>query len=168
MNLLYGLPLLLVSLLITITGKQFPNTPEKRTLAGVYQTERGLFDAKKGKTCRTDHAEGATLHLEKDHENPLFTSETPNRVHLIVAWKTIPKAGQRFQLPDPQIEICYWEKGDLLMFHTFRATGWIEIDQIKAGKVVSGSLELQLIEPHHNFSNSDFHYLGGDFKAKFE
>jgi hypothetical protein len=162
--------LLFPSLLFLLAACSFPwNTkPVKKGMQGEYRPDSGLFDAEKGKTCRIDSAAGATLHLEKEHDNPLFESKAPNKVHLIIWWKEAPQAGQRYTLPQPGIEVCYWEKGDLLMFHTFKAQGWIEIEQIKEGKSVAGKMDLQLIEPHHNFSNSDFHYLGDNFRARID
>lgn len=137
----------------------------KKPISGTFHPGKGLFDAEKEKTCRLDSAGGSSLYLVGEHDNPLFESKAPNKVHLLIWWKTIPEAGVRYQLPHPDIEICYWEKGDLLMFHTFSAQGWLEFNKLADGKYTTGELDMKLVRPHHNFSNSDYHYLGGSFKA---
>lgn len=153
-----------IALGISTGSAEFPAAP-KKGLSGTYHPGQGLFDAEKEKTCRLDSADGGSLYLVSEHDNPLFESKAPNMVHLIMWWKTAPAAGVRYQLPHPEIEICYWEKGDLLMFHTFSAQGWLEFDKVADGKYTTGKLDMKLVRPHHNFSNSDYHYLGGSFKA---
>lgn len=138
--------------------------PPKKKMRGTLHSETGIFDAQKGKTCRLDSAQGTTLEISYVHDNPQFQSKSPNRVNLFLHWKTAPQAGTRYSLPHPEIDVCYWEKGDILMFHTFSAQGWIEFSKLDPESDGQGELELKLIRPHHNFSNSDFHYMGGKLR----
>lgn len=139
--------------------------PKAKLTKGSYFEDSGLFDMEKGKTCRMDSAQGILVKIDQDHENPLFQSKLPNQVHLILWFKNGITA-KRYELPNPDIDVCYWEKGDLLMFHTFKAKGWIQFDNFESGAKLLGSMDMKLIEPHHNMSNSDYHYMGGDFQLK--
>ncbi len=132
---------------------------------GIYIENSGLFDRMKGKSCRVDSAAGTIIRIDKDHENPLFASKLPNQVHLLL-WFKNGIEGKRYQLPNPEIDVCYWEQGDLLMFHSFKAKGWIEFDGFESGSKMEGKMEMKLVEPHHNMSNSDYHYMGGDIVLK--
>lgn len=128
---------------------------------GVYYAQSGIVS--EGKACHPDSAAGVVLRMDRDHDNPLFQSKLPNRIHLLMWFKDGIPFGQRIQLPAPNVEVCYWEQGDLLMFHTTKALGWIEFKPGKLGSPVAGKLEYKLVEPDHNMSNSDYHFLGGDF-----
>ena len=150
--------------LLIVMGAFIGSVPMKKRMQGNLHFGQAIFDAEKGKTCRLDSGKGTALHLWKTHENPLFESNAPNVVHLLLHWEDDLKINHRYQLPHPKIDVCYWEKGDILMFHTFSAVGWIEFDQLKPNKFALGKLEIKLVKPHHNFSNSDYHFMGGDFK----
>lgn len=139
--------------------------PGKTKIKGSFYEQAGIFDRGKGLTCRVDSASGTVIRIDQDHENPLFQSKLPNQVHLLLWFKKDIEA-KRYELPSPDVEACYWEQGDLLMFHSFKATGWIEFSSPPAGGKLNGKMELKLVEPHHNMSNSDYHYMGGDFFLK--
>lgn len=138
---------------------------KEKPTKGFYVENSGIFDQAKGKTCRIDSANGTVIQIDKDHENPLFPSKLTNQVHLML-WFKNGIENKRYQLPNPEVEVCYWEKGDLLMFHSFVAKGWVEFDAYEAGSKLQGKMELKLVEPHHNMSNSDYHYMGGDILLK--
>lgn len=133
-----------------------------KPMKGDWYADSGLTGIEPGQTCAVDSAAGAVLYISQEHENSLFPSKVENRVHLQLWFKDgLPE--RRVQLPSPSVAVCYWEKGDLLMFHTYSGAGWIEFDPAKS-KSVTGRMELKLVQPHHNMSNSDYHYMGGDFK----
>jgi hypothetical protein len=137
--------------------------PKTKPMKGSYYVQAGLFDAEKGKLCRADSSAGDLIYVSNPHENPLFPSKSPNMVHLFLWFQNGIQANHRYQMPDSTVKVCYYEKGDLLMFHTFEATGSI---QFKAGKRADewqGAMELKLVHPFHNMSNSDYHYMGGPF-----
>ena len=73
------------------------------------------------------------------------------------------EVGKRLALPSPRVEVCYWEQGDLLMFHTSKSLGWIEFKSGAIGGRLDGKMDMKLIEPDHNMSNSDYHFMGGEF-----
>jgi hypothetical protein len=150
------------SVTIGLVGLTFA-VPKPKPMKGIFYDETGLFDAQKGKLCRPDSSAGTVVHFEKAHENPLFPSKSQNKVHLYLWFQQGIQANRRYQMPDSTVKVCYYEKGDLLMFHTFEATGSI---QFKAGKGATpwqGAMELKLVHPFHNMSNSDYHYMGGPF-----
>lgn len=137
--------------------------PKTKPLKGVFYADSGLFDAEKGKLCRPDSSQGDVLYVSKRHENPLFPSKSPNMVHLYLWFQQGIQANHRYQLPDSTVKVCYYEKGDLLMFHTFEGTGTIQFKDGKNPALWQGSMELKLVHPFHNMSNSDYHYMGGPF-----
>jgi hypothetical protein len=134
--------------------------PKPKT-KGVYYDQAGIVS--EGKSCKPDSAAGIVLRIDQDHENPLFQSKLPNRVHLLIWFKDGITVGQRVTLPSPRVEVCYWEQGDLLMFHTTKPQGWIEFLAGKVGGRLDGKMDMKLVEPDHNMSNSDYHYMGGAF-----
>ena len=93
-----------------------------------------IVDAEKGKLCRPDSGLGQVVSISYPHENPLFPSKSPNTVNLLLHFKNGMTAGKKFTLPDPDVSVCYFEKGDLLMFHTFEGVGSIQFDPV-GGKV---------------------------------
>jgi hypothetical protein len=141
----------------------FPGKAAK--IKGSYYLDAGIFDRGKGLTCRPDSAAGTTIRIDQDHENPLFQSKLPNQVHLLLWFKQGIEA-KRYELPSDEVEACYWEQGDLLMFHSFKAKGWIEFSAPPSNGKLNGKMEMKLVEPHHNMSNSDYHYMGGEFALK--
>lgn len=134
--------------------------PKPKT-KGVYYDKAGIVSA--GKECSVDSAAGQVLRIDQDHENPLFQSKLPNRIHLLMWFKEGIHVGERITLPSPKVEVCYWEKGDLLMFHTTKPQGWIEFTGGTVGGKLDGKMDMKLVEPDHNMSNSDYHYMGGAF-----
>ena len=127
------------------------------TFSGVESTKGG---------CVLDSGEAYVMMISRDHENPLFESREPNRVHFQLLFQEAPTPGERIHLPREGVQLCYWEKGDLLMFKTSKPQGWIKFDNSFEEKTVTGELDLKLVKPHHNMSNSDYHYMGGTFKLK--
>lgn len=143
-------------------------SPAGKAMKGEYYDDACLLDRdEKRPRCRVDEGKGQVIYISQKHENPLFPSEAENRVHLMLHFPNGMEAGKRYTLPTDPVNVCYWEKGDLLMFKSFTGSGWIEISEIKEGKSVSGKMDLKLVEPHHNMSNSDYHYMGGEFKLKW-
>lgn len=136
---------------------------EKRT-KGIIRLNAGIFDQVKGEqACRVDSAVGFVIELAKEVENPLFESEARNRVNLLLWFKGSPETGKRYYVPGNDfLGLCYREEGDLLMFETFSGIGWIEFRPSRKKGKMEGVMEMRLVEPHHNFSNSDFHYWGGE------
>jgi hypothetical protein len=149
--------LMAASLLLLSATAPLPKGKTK----GIYFLKTGIVS--EGKTCKTDSAGGMVLRVDQDHENPLFQSKLPNRIHLLMWFKDSIVVGQRIQLPSPQVQVCYWEQGDLLMFHTTKPQGWIEFTAGKVGGKLDGKMDMKLVEPDHNMSNSDYHYMGGPF-----
>ncbi len=135
----------------------------KGKLVGKYFYETSVFA--EGKVCRVDSGAGTLIRFDQNHENPLFQSKLPNMTHLILWFKNGLMTGQRHEIPNPEIEVCYWEQGDLLMFHTTKGLGWVEFTATDGGQPLKGKMDLKLIEPDHNMSNSDYHYMGGAFTA---
>lgn len=140
-----------------------PKKPKGGKYDGKYYPEAGIFA--EGKNCKVDSAAGKLIRFDQAYPNPLFESKLPNMTHLLLWFKDGLMTGQRYQLPDPAIEVCYWEQGDLLMFHTNKALGWIEFGIADEGQKLKGKMDMKLIEPDHNMSNSDYHYMGGAFTA---
>lgn len=154
-----GFSLLIVAALMGLGGKA--------KLKGKLLTDAVLTQMEGNKSlCVPDSGEGLVLSIVQDHENPLFPSTVTNQVHLFIWFSTPPATGSRIHLPTEGVQVCYYEKGDLLMFKTFEPQGWIQFDNIPPSKTITGSLDLKLVKPHHNMSNSDYHYMGGDFKLK--
>lgn len=137
--------------------------PKPKAIKGVYFSHAGLFDAERGKLCRPDSSTGDVIYISKTQENPLFASKSPNKVHLFLWFQQGIQAERRYQIPDSSVKVCYYEKGDLLMFHTFEASGSITFKANKKADLWQGAMELKLVHPFHNMSNSDYHYMGGPF-----
>lgn len=148
-----------LTLLLTLFSSVAP-LPKGKT-KGQYFAKAGIVSA--GKVCTVDSAAGMVMRIDQDHENPLFQSKLPNRVHLLIWFKDSIVVGKRLQLPSAGVEVCYWEQGDLLMFHTTKPLGWIEFTGGSVGGRLDGNMDMKLIEPDHNMSNSDYHYMGGAF-----
>lgn len=153
-----GLCLLAIGLLAFMPKEKLKGTfYQDAAFSGVESTKKG---------CVLDSGVGMVMQIAKDHENPLFPSEVQNRVTLQIHFDEAPKAGQRIHLPKEGVQVCYWEKGDLMMFKTSKPKGWIQFNNDVTDKTVSGELDLKLVKPHYNMSNSDYHYMGGAFKLK--
>lgn len=155
---LFILPALLGSVFVFCCG--LAPLPKGKT-TGKYYLNAGIHA--EGKLCMADSTDGTLVRFDQPHENPLFESKAPNMVHLLIWFRDSVKTGFRYELPDPRVEVCYWEQGDLLMFHTNKPKGWIEFDPNPKPSRLSGKMELKLVEPDHNMSNSDYHYMGGAF-----
>lgn len=145
--------------------------PGKKKLKGTLHSDRGVFDQIEGETpCRLDSADGFVVEFQQEVENPLFESKAKNKVRLLLWFRGDPAPEKRYYVPSDDIKgLCYREQGDLLMFETFQGSGWIEFGAYSKKGRLEGTMDLKLVEPHHNFSNSDFHHMGGDFcleKAK--
>lgn len=154
------LPLLFVGVLLV--GWKAPGKPMK----GQLWAAAGIFDNQEAKPlCRLDSAETFVMEIDQAHENPLFESKDENRVHLFLQFAQKPQKGKRYNLPSEEVQLCYWEKGDLLMFKSFSGLGWVEFNSVEKGKA-SGKMDLKIVKPHHNMSNSDYHYMGGEFRLK--
>jgi hypothetical protein len=151
--------------LMGFTGER-PRNPDKGKLTGKYFPDAAVFS--EGKVCRVDSGAGTIIRFDQLHENPLFESKAPNMTHLVLWFKDGLMTGQRHQLPHPAIEVCYWEQGDLLMFHTTKGIGWIEFEANETGQTFKGRMEIKLVEPDHNMSNSDYHFMGGKFVAQYD
>lgn len=132
-----------------------------KTVKGVYYEKAALVDAEKGKICTADSGGGTVLHFIYEQENPLFISKQPNMVTLYIAFKEEVEWGRTYTLPDPRVQVCYYEKGDLLMFHTFQGKGDLLLQKGKSQGSAEGRIDLKLEKPHHNMSNADYHYIGG-------
>ncbi len=137
-----------------------------KKLKGQYWENVRLVDQIKGEQpCRIDSGEGVVIRIQTTQSNEQFGSETNSSLLLWLAdW---PPVGQKYYLQEGQFMLCYQEVGDLLLFETFRAQGWIQLSSLPEKGKVKGALEIDLIEPHHNFSNSDFQYMGGSFMLNF-
>lgn len=139
-------------------------SPKGEKHKGKYFQETGIVA--EGKNCGMDSAGGLVVRLDEEHENPLFQSKAPNMVHLLLWFQDGIEAGRRYELPQPRVQACYWEKGDLLMFHTQKAMGWIEFSDAPGSQVLKGRMDMKLVEPDHNMSNSDYHYMGGQVECR--
>lgn len=157
------IPLAALLLLATTPGGK------GKGMKGVLRDSSALYDVvEKKPLCTIDSGLGQVLYIHQVHENPLFPSKAENRVHLMLHFPEGIQAGQRYTIPSPKVNVCYFEKGDLLMFKSFEGLGWVEFTEVTAGKGAAGKMDLKLIKPHHNMSNSDYHYMGGDFRLKWE
>lgn len=157
-----GIWLLAIPIAFLVSGWMVP-TGAKPT-KGKFFDSAMIVDAEKGKLCRPDSGLGQVVSISYPHENPLFPSKSPNTVNLLLHFKNGMTAGKKFTLPDPDVSVCYFEKGDLLMFHTFEGVGSIHFDPVGGKKEIqTGKMDLKLVRPHHNMSNSDYHYMGGRF-----
>lgn len=155
--------------LIGLLFLAFTPTPKGKGMKGVLRDSCALFEMEEKKPlCKIDSGAGQVLYIHQAHENPLFPSKAENRVHLMLHFPDGILAGQRYTLPSPKVNVCYLEKGDLLMFKSFEGQGWVEFTEVAPGKTAAGKMDLKLIKPHHNMSNSDYHYMGGDFRLKWE
>jgi hypothetical protein len=154
--------LALVAALVAVSPSDFGKKP-KGKLIGKYFENTSVFA--EGKVCRVDSGAGTLVRFDQNHENPLFQSKLPNMTHLILWFKDGLMTGQRYEIPSPAVQVCYWEQGDLLMFHTTKGLGWVEFAVSDGGQPLKGKMDLKLIEPDHNMSNSDYHYMGGSFTA---
>ena len=133
-----------------------------KKLKGQYWENARLVDQIKGEQpCRIDSGEGVVLQIQTTQSNQQFGSETKSS--LLLWFSDWPSPGKKYYLQEGQYLLCYQEVGDLLLFETFRGQGWIQLNSLPDKGKVRGELEIELIEPHHNFSNSDYQYLGGSF-----
>ena len=140
--------------------------PGKDLLKGEWYEEAALYDQEAGgKGCRIDSGNGNVLVIRQQVENPLFESSRENEAVLQIEWPHAVPLGQKTYFPNDSVKVCYREEGNLLMFETFEASGWILPMEQDKKKRLSGKVELKLVNPHHNFSNSDYHFIGGSFKA---
>ncbi len=146
--------------MLCVMSLSFAPMPKPK-IKGSYFNFAGI--GSEGKVCHVDSAAGVVMRIDQDYENPLFHSKLPNRIHLLLWFQDGLPFGKRIQLPAPQIQVCYWEQGDLLMFHSTKATGWMEFNTGSVGSRIEGKMEVKLVEPDHNMSNSDYHFMGGGF-----
>lgn len=141
----------------------------KDLLKGDWYAEAGLYDqVKGGEGCRIDSGKGSVLVIREEVENPLFESSSQNEAVLQVHWPNNIPLGEKTYFPNDSVQVCYREEGNLLMFETFEASGWIQPLEMDKKSRLSGKLELKLVKPHHNFSNSDYHFIGGSFKVSMQ
>lgn len=149
---------------VLIAGCLAFRSPAKR-LEGKLHLKQGLFDQVKGATpCRLDSAGGYVIEIRDETINPQFASSRKNQVRLLIWLPEEPTPNTRIEIPSGINGLCYREEGNLLMFETFQGQGWIEFGAWKKRKQLDGKLDLKLIHPHHNFSNSDYHFLGGSYR----
>lgn len=140
----------------------------KKAIKGVYYENAALFNQVKGaQPCRIDSGAGLVISIAFDQVNPLFESKNKNKVHLLIWLKEMPEEEVEIHFPNSESLICYREEGDLLMFETFTATGWLKLKSGKNSRL-AGSIEMNFVEPHQNFSNSDFQHLQGELKLLLE
>jgi len=138
---------------------------KNKTIRAKVRESAELNGLEKGTICEADSGIGQVLEIIYHQENPLFPSVKPNMVHAYLGFPKGILAGKEYRLPHPDVVVCYFEKGDLLMFHTFQAEGSVRFDAPKSGKPMqSGEIDLKFVKPHHNMSNADYHYVGGDLK----
>ena len=138
--------------------------PKGEKHKGKYFKQTGIVA--QGKNCSVDSAGGMVIRLDEEHENPLFQSKSQNMIHLLLWFQDSIVAGKRYELPNPRVQVCYWEQGDLLMFHTQKAIGWIEFSEANPPQAIKGRMDMKLVEPDHNMSNSDYHYMGGQIECR--
>ena len=158
--------LLLVAIVALVASHRKPDSqpPKGEKHKGKYHLQTGILA--EGKKCGVDSAAGMVIRLDEEHENPLFQSKSQNMVHLLMWFQDSIVAGKRYELPNPRVQVCYWEQGDLLMFHTQKAVGWIEFSEAQPQQPLKGRMDMKLVEPDHNMSNSDYHYLGGQIECR--
>lgn len=156
--------LLMMGLTARVEPGHFALFPKGNTFSGKYHPHTRIVA--EGKACGVDSAAGTVLRFDQVHKNPLFESKSANMTHLLLWFQDSIQADFRYQLPHPRIVVCYWEQGDLLMFHTSKAIGWIEFEGQAKPKKLRGKMEIKLVEPDHNMSNSDYHFMGGVFVAQ--
>jgi len=136
-----------------------------KKLKGEYWENASLTNQLKGeKACTIEIGEGIVWQITLQQENPQFQEET--QISFLLWMAKFPEPGEKYYLNQENSLICYREEGTLLLFETFRANGWVKIEAMPRKKKLEGELEIQLIEPHHNFSNGDFQHLGGEFKLE--
>ena len=139
-----------------------------KPLSGKYMPQAALVNGTENAGCQVDKGDRWLMMIADEVHNPLFEYSPDNEVRLYLQMDSMPNLNERITLPHKGVEVCYREKGSMLMFETFRATGWIELTERKKNETLIGRLEVNLIEPHHNFSNSDFHRLNCSFKLRKE
>ncbi|MCB9232857.1 MAG: hypothetical protein H6581_14390 [Bacteroidia bacterium] len=115
--------------------------------------------------CAIDSGAGMVMELTQLYRNDLFLSEEKNTLRLRIHFATPPVAGQKYSLPTPGVTVCYREEGKLLMFESYNGLGTLQFNSI-SDKKIAGKIDLKLVKPHHNMSNSDYHYMGGEFSCK--
>lgn len=136
-----------------------------KKLKGHFYENACLVDQVEGeKKCRVDSGKGVVISILQQLENPQFGGES--EAELLIWLPEWPPVGGKYYLKKDNYLLCYQERGELLLFETFTGSGWLLIDgNPEKGKLVGG-IELNLIEPHHNFSNSDFQFIGGNLSLK--
>lgn len=136
-----------------------------KKLKGNYYLEASLVDQVEGVTkCRVDSGEGVVIQIIRYQENPQFGGET--ETELLVWLREWPSVGEKHYLTPENSQICFQERGKLLLFETFICQGWIQLSESPANGKLKGEIGLNLVEPHHNFSNSDFQFIGGEMILK--
>ena len=137
----------------------------KKPLKGSVYSEASLdAETPEMDVCRVDSGTGTVAVLAWTVENPLFAASPENTATLQIQFASPPSPGIRIYFPNDSTTVCYQEAGNLLMFETFEATGWWQLDKVDGKGRWEGNLELNLVNPHHNFSNSDFHHVEGAYR----
>lgn len=136
-----------------------------KKLKGNYYEKGILTDQIEGDSkCKVDSGEGVVIQIIRYQENPQFGDET--ETELLVWLREWPSVGEKYYLTPENSQICFQERGKLLLFETFICQGWIQLLESPAKGKLKGNIELNLVEPHHNFSNSDFQFVGGQMSLK--
>ncbi len=139
-------------------------------MKGYFFDEASLVDQIKGdQKCRIDSGGGVVIQLLWGQENPQFGEET--EAELLIWFPELPGIGEKLFFPGDNAVLCYQERGNILLFETFQGSGWLLFPTPMKKEKLSLEIDLNLIRPHHNFSNSDFQYVGGDIllrKGNFE
>lgn len=133
-----------------------------KKMSGTYYRDAQMLIDTAGNKCRVDSGSGFVMKFEKPDFNELFGDGEKTMLTFYVGMPNAPTA-KSIRLPDPDFHIYYQEMGSILLFECYEAQGWIRINKTSKGKL-EGSMEVDLINPHHNFSNSDFHHLEGEFR----
>lgn len=146
-----------------IMGFSMIECPSPKKIKGAYWEDAALMNQVKGEQpCEVVEGEGVVISIDFDQENPQFNSKS--QISFLLWLPEWPEPGERHYLKPENSMVCYREVGTLLLFETFQATGWIKTEDSPRKEKVAGELEIQFVDPHHNFSNSDFQYLGGEFR----
>ena len=82
----------------------------------------------------------------KSSGNP-FRTDSKSVESLLISLSKLPEMGQNYELPNESIEVCFISGGQMVLFKSFHAEGWLKIEEVGQGtKVLKGSMDL-------NFNN---------------
>ena len=142
-----------------------PSPKGDKKLKGEYFEDAALLDQIKGdQPCRVDSGVGVVIRIEQTQENPQFGGESVSE--LLIWFPEWPPSNVKYYLKPDNHLLCYREKGQLLLFETFTGQGTVHFLGSPTKGKLKGRLSLDLIEPHHNFSNGDFHHMEGEMNLK--